>query len=54
MLDFNTQPNIMSATDTAQSGIEGRLKVGFEEKKRKIIKKHLKKQKHGKNKEEHS
>lgn len=44
MLDFNTQPNYSGPTTTINSALEGRLKAGImEKKKRKIIKKHLRK-----------
>ena len=43
MLDSNSQPNYSGPTDTSNSGGEGRLKVDVNQKKRKIIKKHLKK-----------
>lgn len=46
MLDFNQTPNYSGPTTTANSAKEGRLKVGIETKKRKIIKKQIKK--HGK------
>lgn len=44
MQDFNTQPNYSGPTTTAESAASGRLKVGVTQKKKSIIKKHLKKQ----------
>ena len=44
MQDFNTQSNYSGPTTTASSAADGRLKVGVIQKKKKIIKEHLKKQ----------